>query len=287
MSLEYLGYLRLYPNKLHVEDETDPNIGLTYPMIDGVHPFIRMPRRMSLSILDECGLLKISKSLMACKNLRRRALSRGDAKRVFTDYGKVVRYACVGPQVSRNSKTVLNHPPYMDALPDPHWRSLVWTMKRAERSFRMIADHTVLSHLHHAKQVVPFKTFKSPNENFNAQFFGGIAFGTNVFLRCHTDADFTFSIIQVFLKGKSKYLSHDDVVVYFCFPTLGVAVPLRPGDYLLFNARIPHCISSRCKLEDEIMCTSTYLKTAIVGMNNNDLPLTDDQARILDNYKSK
>ena len=40
-------------------------------------------------------------------------------------------------------------------------------------------------------------------------------------------------------------------------------------------------------VKDEIMCTSTYLKTAIVGMNNNDLPLTDDQALILDNYKSK
>ncbi len=273
--------------QLHVEDETDPNIGLTHPMIDGVHPFIRMPRSMSLGILDECGLLKITKSLSACEKLRRRALTRGDAKRVFTDYGKVVHYACVGPQVSRNSKTVLNHPPYMDALPDSHWRSLVWMMKCAERSFCSIADHTVLSHIHHAKKVVPFKRFTSSNDNYNAQFFGGIAFGTNVFLRCHTDADFTFSIIQVFLKGKLTYLPHDEIVVYFCFPTLGVAVPLRPGDYLLFNARIPHCISSRCKLEDEIMCTSTYLKTAIVGMNNNDLPLTDDQALILDNYKSK
>ena len=120
-----------------------------------------MPQKISLDILDKCGLLKITKSLTACENLRRRALSQGDAKRVFTDYGKVVHYACVGPQVSRNSKTVLDHPPYMDGLPDPHWRSLVWTMKRAERCFRMIADHTVLSHLHHAKQVVPFKTFTS------------------------------------------------------------------------------------------------------------------------------
>jgi hypothetical protein len=76
-------------------------------------------------------------------------------------------------------------------------------------------------------------------------------------------------------------------VAYFCFPTIGVAVPLRPGDYLLFNARIPHCISSRCKFDDEILCTSTYLKTAIVGMNNNDLPLTQLQARIIEQVKSK
>jgi hypothetical protein len=93
------------------------------------------------------------------------------------------------------------------------------------------------------------------------------------------------SIIQVFLKGKEKYSLDDDVIVYFCFPTIGLAVPLRPGDYLLFNARIPHCLSSRCKYEDEIITTSTYLKTAIVGMNNNDLPLTTNQARKLTQLK--
>jgi len=90
----------------------------------------------------------------------------------------------------------------------------------------------------------------------------------------------------VFLKVKFEYLYDDKVVVYFCFPTIGVAVPLRPGDYLLFNAQIPHCISSRCTFEDEIMCTSTYLKTAIVGMNNNDLPLTQEQTLMVDKLKS-
>ena len=154
-------------------------------------------------------------------------------------------------------------------------------MKRAEMSFRAIADHAVLSHHDHAKKVVSFKTFTSSMEdnhsNFNAQFFGGIAFGTNVFLRCHTDADFTMSISQVFLKGRSEYLPSDDIVAYFCFPTLGVAVPLCPGDYLLFNALIPHCISSRCHHEDEIISAAFYLKTAVVGLNNNNLPLTKGQ----------
>ena len=112
--------------------------------------------------------------------------------------------------------------------------------------------------------------------------FGGIAFGTNVFLRCHTDADFTMSISQVFLKGKDAYNLEDDVICYFCFPTLGVAVPLRPGDYFMFNALIPHCISSRCRLEDNVMCASVYLKTAVVGMNNNKLQLTSDQAATIE-----
>ena len=117
-------------------------------------------------------------------------------------------------------------------------------MKRAETSFCSIADHCVLSHLHHAKKLVPFKTFTSTvdkTSSFSSDFFGGIAFGSNVFLRCHTDADFTMSITQAFLKGIPEYHLKDDVIAYFCFPTLGVAVPLPPGDYFMFNALIPHC----------------------------------------------
>jgi hypothetical protein len=62
---------------------------------------------------------------------------------------------------------------------------------------------------------------------------------------------------------------------------LGVAVPLRPGDFLMFNARIPHCISSRCKQSDHVIALTMYLKTAVVGMNNNDLDLTPAQTSIL------
>jgi hypothetical protein len=162
-------------------------------------------------------------------------------------------------------------------------------MKSDEISFCEIAQHAVLSHLDLSKRVISFNTFTSSRanqlSNFHARFFSGIAFGTNVFLHCHTDADFTFSIIQVFLKGKSQHLPDDEVVAYCCFPTIGVAIPLCPGDYVLFNAKIPHCISSRCKFEDEIVVTSTYLKTLVVGMNNNNLPLTQEQARIIEQNK--
>ena len=274
---------------LHIEDEVRGDIGLSFPRIHGTSPFIRLPRDVSLAIIAECGLPIIYSALEACEKLRKVALSRSDKKRVFTDYGKEVTYACVGPQPSRNSQTVHDNPAFMDTLPIHHWRSLVWVMKRAEMSFREMADHSVISNLFHAKKLVPFKTFKSQDNytsTFSSDFFGGIAFGTNVFLRCHTDADFTMSISQVFLKGRTEYLLTDDVVAYFCFPTLGVAVPLRPGDYFMFNALVSHCISSRCKYGDDIMCASVYLKTAIVGMNNNALPLTQSQSNILDQVRS-
>ena len=92
------------------------------------------------------------------------------------------------------------------------------------------------------------------------------------------------SISQVLVKGKVNYHLKDDVIVYFCFPTLGIAVPLRPGDYLLFNPLIPHCILSRCKHDDEIMCILMYMKTAIVGLNDNLLPLTPSQKQLADKY---
>ena len=178
-------------------------------------------------------------ALTACEKLRRTALGCGEAKRVFTDYGKRLSYGCVGPQPSRNSQTVSTQPPFMDALSDSHWRSLVWMMKRAEMSFRAITDHAVLSHHDHAKKVVSFKTFTSSMEdnhsNFNAQFFGGIAFGTNVFLCCHTDEDFTFSIIQVFLKGTSQYQLEDNVVAFFVFLPL-----VLPFPYIL---EITYCLT--------------------------------------------
>ncbi len=110
---------------LHVKDETLPNIGLTYPKILGVHPFVRMPRQISLAIIAEVGLKIIINSLQAREKLRHMALGCGDAKCVFTDYGKRLSYTCVGPQPSRNFKTISTQPPFMDSLSDSDWRSLV------------------------------------------------------------------------------------------------------------------------------------------------------------------
>jgi hypothetical protein len=194
-------------------------------------------------------LTKIYNSLHACEQLSV-PLASSNNKHVFTDLGKRVTYACVGPQASRNSQKVLSSPSFMSQLPNHHWNSLVWLMRRAEEAFNYIVDHQAISLLHHAKMVVPFKTFTSTiaSDTSSAKYFGGIAFGTNISLHCHTNADFTMRISQVFVKGKLEYHLHDDVIVYFCFPTLGDAVPLRAGDYLMFNPLIPYVQSINSSL---------------------------------------
>jgi hypothetical protein len=118
------------------------------------------------------------------------------------------------------------------------------------------------------------------------KYYGGLAFGCNLFLRCHTNDDFTMSMAQVHLKGKDQYTLADDVVVYFYFPALGVAVTFRPGDFLLFNAQIPHCVSSRCKHTDQIMVLSMYLKTSVVRLNNTELQQNTRQAILAQRYHS-
>ncbi len=76
------------------------------------------------------------------------------------------------------------------------------------------------------------------------------------------------SILQAHINNHD-YQVNDRIVCYFAFPRIGIAVAFRPGDFLLFNPQEPHSISSRCKAEDEIFCASSYLKTAIVGLNDN------------------
>ena len=116
-------------------------------------------------------------------------------------------------------------------------------------------------------------------------YFGALAFGCNVFLQCHTNSDFTMSIANVHLKGMDKYELDDPIIIYFCFPTLGIAVPLRPVDFLIFTL-IPHCFSSQCRQADEVMVISMYLKSSVVGLNDNLLPLDNKQYHLASRYLS-
>ena len=275
---------------IYTQDDVNPLRGLSFKPVDGVRPFIRLPRKMSLNILRQNGMEKIFSALEECSKMKRTSLVRSDRKRIFGDYGERVMATCAGVQVSRNSQGVLDCAPFMEMenFPQHHWRVLMRLMRCAEYCFEAIADHQVISHVYHAKQVVPFKTMNmsSCKKSSTLKYYGGLSFGCNLFLCCHIDDDFTMSMAHVHLKGKDQYSLADNVVVYFCFPTLGVAVPLRPGDFLLFNAQIPHCVSSRCKHTDQIMVLSMYLKTSVVGLNNNDLQLNTRQAILAQRYHS-
>jgi hypothetical protein len=79
-----------------------------------------------------------------------------------------------------------------------------------------------------------------------------------------------------------RYRMNAEVCNYFTFAKQGIAVALlRPGDMLLFNPQYQHCLSARTSIykTEDVFSLSLYLKTAIVGKNDNTIPLTEN-----DNY---
>jgi hypothetical protein len=109
-----------------------------------------------------------------------------------------------------------------------------------------------------------FQTAKNMDKRTNV--FASMSSGLNVFLPVHKDMDLFYS-------------NNNN----FCFPEQGGCVALINYDILLFNPQKLHCVSSSKDPPDDkenIYCVSFYLKTAVVGGNDNSLELTVDQEKI-------
>ena len=275
---------------IRVVDTDDPEKGLIHRASNGVANVIRLGRKRALSILPENGLADFIDTIRACEKANGNTLLWGELKKIFGDDGThPPRYTSFGVQPNRNKPSITPVQLFMKKLKLKHWDNIAKMMRWSEIVYEMMPDCIVLNHINAAKKVISFKTMKpSPSDKHqtHAQYFGAIAFGNNVFfLHCHTDQDYTFSVMQVHLKGRDTYAIDEDTLVYFCFPTLGIAIPLRPGDFLLFNVTIPHCISSRCRKTENVISMSSYLKTAVVGLNDNRLELTEEQHIMLERYE--
>jgi hypothetical protein len=109
--------------------------------------------------------------------------------------------------------------------------------------------------------------------------WGSLACGKNYYLNSHLDEDFFYSLTTVVSElglhsSEDRYDMNATVCNYFTFPEQGIAVALRPGDMLIFNPMYYHSMSTRTSLSKgtDVFCLSLYLKTAIVGKNDNSLP---------------
>ena len=112
--------------------------------------------------------------------------------------------------------------------------------------------------------------FKSAENNEETNILTNIALGMNVYLPLHRDEDAFLSATMIFDEEKSD----NEVLAYFCFAELGFAVAMRHGDVLIFDPLEPHCISSRA-VERDIYCMSFYIKSKLVGGNDNEKEVTD------------
>lgn len=220
---------------------------------------------------------------MASLSKKQSNLVRGASKTVF---GRE-KYCCVGAKPRRNAPGVEPGIFKFDGSRQEEWDCVVTAVKRCEHAFHAYVDSDVITHIREARKLVPWENiqYAGVTHTANPSIFNGTAFGVNVYLRAHIDNDFTYSVIQVHVDG-IVYSVEDDVVCFFCFPRLGIAVPLRPGDFSLVNALEYHCLSSRCNEDVDIFCVFSYLKTAVVGGNDNKRALSEEEQNCLLAYEN-
>lgn len=203
-------------------------------------------------------------------SVKRSALHECDAKDKM--------YVCPGVKVNQGRKGCISERPTKIDADD--WNLLVRMIQSMESLTRPYIESQNLKGLSRANNVARWKVVSREREqdeecnedDLHPHIWQQAAFGRNIALNSHTDDDFFLSCMTVLWSRKDYPLKDCPVVQYFVFPEDGIAVALRPGDVLLFNPRVAHCSSSRCHFEDDIVLGSFYLKSSLVGGNNNDIP---------------
>ena len=168
------------------------------------------------------------------------------------------------------------------------WDNVIHHIRSSESLFNHVMHPDAIRHTMEAHKAVGYKLMlpSSGQEKEGTTIFSAMNISQDAYLRAHTDNGFTYATISTHLPDH-HYSLHDEIIAYFCFPTLGVAVPIRPGDQLIFSLQIPHCISSRCNPDKTVISISMYLKDAVIGLNDNTMELTPQQQRLAGQYDQK
>jgi hypothetical protein len=153
---------------------------------------------------------------------------------------------------------------------------------RMEMVTSQLLPHHLLSRLNYIRSnVVQYPTILTDTGIYSAS-----STSKNYISAAHTDPDFFFSTLTLrcAINQSDDWNSfhHSPPAHHFIFPTIGAAVALRPGDHLIFNPSYHHCCSMKLRAYSsmDVYVSTLYLKTAVVGGNNNSLPLTPIQANL-------
>jgi hypothetical protein len=207
----------------------------------------------------------VHESLESIANGKGMSLCRGTNQVVMLDAGDPL-YRTTGATARRNAHGVYVKKP----------------TECLERSWNIIGSLSNAVH-HVAESITPMDLIQGIQKATNVIPLGNsyciwnsVAFGKNVFLNSHIDEDSFLSVTTVITDptNGSHYEKDDPIVQYFVFPEVGFAVALRPGDVLVFNPLYFHSVSSQTEEGEKqhVYCLSFYLKTVVVGGNNNALP---------------
>ena len=229
--------------------------------------FTLIPREYAIEKLTHVH--KTLRSLKALEDSKTKAEVRGKARvTVAEDDGK---YATVGLKPNRGSKGISESWP--KKLSNMDKQTICELMSRCQDVAKGYVPASELRGLQFAKKVAQWPNLKGVSSQ---QIWGSLACGKNYYLNSHLDEDFFYSLTTIasawgLRHDIDRYKMEAEVSNYFTFAEEGIAVALRPGDMLLFNPLYHHCLSSRTSnyKNKDVFCLSLYLKTAVVGGNDN------------------
>jgi hypothetical protein len=68
--------------------------------------------------------------------------------------------------------------------------------------------------------------------------FSQMAIATGYWSPLHTDDDVFRTLLSCYCKKKMNTKKKDDILFYFVFPSVGIAIPMRSTDILVFDSKI-------------------------------------------------
>jgi hypothetical protein len=169
------------------------------------------------------------------------------------------------------------------------WNRIVRMIRRCESAAASYLPSGILRALNTVIEMAKCPTMctTSLGEKGKAtSMFPAMATAINHCTPAHTDEDIWFSMLTVNVVGlvtpNSRYKLDAPVVHHFVFPSLGVSVALRPGDILIFNPNVYHCLAHKehCYNDKKVFATSLYIKTSVICKNDNRIPLTQEEKDI-------
>jgi hypothetical protein len=232
--------------------------------------FILIPRHDAIK--DNTYVKRTLMALYALDKGKRVSEVRGKSRiTVAEDNGK---YATVGLKPRRGSTGVSEFWP--EKLGDTDREVIRKVMSRCQEVAKGYLPSTEVRGLLFAQLLGGWQQISGVTLN---PLWGSLACGKNYYLNSHVDEDFFYSLTTVAseqgVQDNDRYMMEAAICNYFTFAEQGIAVALRPGDMLIFNPLYHHCLSSRTASyeNDDVFCLSLYLKTAVVGQNDNRLPM--------------
>ena len=261
----------------------DTRHGFRYPLDDTcVDDVILLPR--NFIIQSQPHQQDLLDALDACEYKTQLTLVRG-TRRIIAYQTKGAKYITPGIYAKRNGQGWEQK--LLNKLTHQQWNTLYKYVNNLEGKAMSYMSPSILKGVDIARKFVPYPTFPSPDGKKESKLSASLAAGRDICLNCHTDDDSMYGIISPIDCDTARFEFDSDICCYFAFPEFGFAVALRPGDVLVFNPRTNHCVSSRVNQSQHLWLTSLYLKSAVVGGNDNSVALDPIQSELQHLYQQK